>query len=75
MRKHREKMKQQQQEQHRTASDQHQFYTLSKKQQEAYAKFEKEFVRRIDQVLNNKVGTLGTYPKFFLLIYLVYFFS
>ena len=50
MRAHREKMKQQQQQQ---AAEGPRFH--SRDQREAYSKFEKEFIRRIDQILYNKV--------------------
>ena len=55
MRKHREKMKQADQKQQQTSTAEQIFHSYSSQQQEAYRKFEKEFVGRIDRILDNKV--------------------
>jgi hypothetical protein len=63
MRKQREKVMKEEEE---TRKRERPFYFYSRDQQAAYAKFERDFVRRIDHILENKVAQL-----FFECIFLV----
>jgi hypothetical protein len=55
MRKQREKVMKEEEE---TRKRERPFYFYSRDQQAAYAKFERDFVRRIDHILENKVVQL-----------------
>jgi parvulin-like peptidyl-prolyl isomerase len=56
MRKHREKMKQQQQRATAGGEEALRYRYYSRQQNEAYRKFEREFIRRIDEILGTKVN-------------------